>query len=211
MYHAVGDRLARGPGLCARPRHRATAIVTCGLGRRLLALLALGLVAVERIGAQLRAEREVGRLSGFSGAAGKFGEDRRLGRRAAGTLPMAAPPSLTKSCGLSLLALPAPDHDQPGDRQAGRRDDVERAAALAGEPVGRGRALHQVAGRRQRLAGRRRRISARRRRTRRERPWPAAQMGRIRACGHRPWQVPFDERRGCAVMAPVRPLCKARL
>ena len=56
---------------------------------------------------------------------------------------------------LELAGLADPQHHQPGDGQPGRRDDVEGTAALAGEPVGRRRALHQVAGRRQRLAGRR--------------------------------------------------------
>ena len=68
---------------------------------------------------------------------------------------MAMPPSLTKSWALSSRALPTPDHDQARHVEARRRHDFQRRSALALEPVGGGGALHQIAGRRQRLAGRR--------------------------------------------------------
>ena len=69
---------ARRQRLLHRARRRPTAIVTLHLAGALLAFLALGLVAVERIGAQPHAEREVGDLLRLERAAGQVGEDRRL-------------------------------------------------------------------------------------------------------------------------------------
>ena len=59
---AVGDRLRGCSQALLRGRDVGDREGDLRLGRRLLALLALGLVAVERIGAQLRAERQVGGL-----------------------------------------------------------------------------------------------------------------------------------------------------
>ena len=118
--HAVGDRLiarsrpfARADGVGDRDRDARGR-------RRLLALLALGLVAIERVGAQLHAEREIGGLVGLERPAGQFGKDRRPRSPTDGIRPMAAPPSLTKSCGLSLPALPTPITIRRVDRQARR-------------------------------------------------------------------------------------------
>ena len=133
MTHAVGHRLARAP----RPSRAAADVADrdrdLRLGRRLLALLALGLVAIEGVGAQLRAERQVGRLVGLERAAGKLGEDRGLAGRD-GTLPMAAPPSLTKSCDLNLPALPTP---KTTSRDTGRPAGATMSSALPLLPVKR--------------------------------------------------------------------------
>ena len=121
-------------------------------------------------------------------AAGKFGEDRWPRPRPRGTLPIAAPPSLTKSCGLSLPALPTPSTISRADRQPGRRDDVERAAALAGEPVGRRRAPHQVPGRRQAPCGSRGPNFTPSSQNTMRTPLAGVANGRMRALRHRPWQ-----------------------
>ena len=102
----------------------------------------------------MHAEREIGGLLRLEGAAGQFGDDRDLAR-GRGNLPIAAPPSLTKSCALRSRALPTPMTIRRDTVKARRRDDVERRAVFALEPVGGCRSRHQVAGRGESLAGRR--------------------------------------------------------
>ena len=128
--------LARGGDVADRDRHAA-------LGRRLLVVLALGLVAVEGIGAQharLARDRRPARLSARRSAIRRTRWP-RWPRAAA--CPWRAPPSLSMSFCLRLGGLAGADHHQAGDFQPLRHDQLERGAALAGEALGLGGARHQ--------------------------------------------------------------------
>ena len=126
---ATASRLC--PGL-ARRRHVGDADRRpCGSAGALLALLALGLVAVEghrprslapsaRSAAGLRLQR----------ALGSPGNNRDLGSRPDGTRPMAAPPSLTTSCALRFAGLAGADDDQPANLEAVRRHDGRAPSRL---------------------------------------------------------------------------------
>ena len=114
----------------------------------LFVLLALGLVAVERIGAQPHAEREFGDLLGLERPAGEFGKYRRLCRR----LPALFPWRRRQAGDVAVLEvafLAGPDHHQARHVETRRRDDVERRSDLAGKTVGGGRPAHEIAQRRQ--------------------------------------------------------------
>ena len=77
-HDAVGDRLARREGLARRGDVGDRDRDACTCAGRLLVVLALGLVAIEGIGAQPHAQREIGRLIRLQRAAGQIGEDGRL-------------------------------------------------------------------------------------------------------------------------------------
>ena len=105
--HAAADRLARRVGLARggdvadRDRHAA-------LGRRLLVVLALGLVAVEGVGAQ-HARRARGRRPARPSARrSAIRRTRSPSLAASGSLPMASPPSLSRSFCSRPAVLPAP-------------------------------------------------------------------------------------------------------
>src|SRR6478672_12059946 len=152
--HAIGDRPAvRVPGLLGRSRvaDRERDLRLCW---RFLALAALGLVAIEHIGAQLRAERDLRRLIRLERPAGKFCEDRDL-FRPRWNFAHGSAAKLDQILRLELAGLADPQNRQSRHRQTGRRHNIEGTIALAGEPVGRRRPLHQVAGWRQRLPCRR--------------------------------------------------------
>ena len=151
QQHAAGDRLARrigfahGGDVADRDRHAT-------LGRRLLVVFALGLVAVEGVSAQHHAKREVGNQFGFQRAAGQFGEHHAF---AGGERQFAhgEPAEFEHVFLLEILGLAGADHDQAGDLQSLRHDQLERGAALAGKAFGLGGARHQTGGGPQRFCG----------------------------------------------------------
>ena len=90
--------------------------------------------------------------SGLSGAVGEFEQHRRLGRGRRNASHRDAA-ELDQILRLAVRRLAGADHDQPGRLQSGRRHDVERAAALAGEALGLGGPRDQVGGGPQHRAG----------------------------------------------------------
>ena len=145
-HHAVRDRLARYVGLLRRG-HTGDRDGDLDLLRAILVVLALGLVAIEGIGAQPNAQRDVGGPFRLDRPARQVGDD--LASVAAGAiLPIAMPPSLTKVFRLEIGDLADADDDQARQVKPGRRQDVERRTVLALEPLGRRRPGYQVARRR---------------------------------------------------------------
>ena len=150
-HHAFGKRLARTPRL-ARGRNVGDAKRDARLGRRVLAFLALGLVAIERIGPQARAERDVGRSGGLERAVGKFEHDGRRARRGRNATHRDAA-ELDEIVRLAIGRLAGADDDQPRNAERRRRHDVERRSALAGELLGLGDARDQFGRGTERRAG----------------------------------------------------------
>src|SRR5262249_47229887 len=148
---AIRDRRALAPGL-ARALHIGDPEREAPLSRPLLALLALGLVAVERIGAQFDPERHVSGLLGLHRAARKLeNEGRFRGTRRDPAHGRAA--QLDEI--LDVRRLPDADHDEARRLEPLGRDDVERRPVPALEIVGGGRAGEEITGRfEHRLRGR---------------------------------------------------------
>ena len=142
QHDAVGDRLPAAPG-AARAGDVGDRERQPRLARSLVALLALGLVAVERVGAQRRAERHVGGGVGLHRPVAEFQHHRGFARGGRNP-PHRGPAELDEVLRLALRRLAGADHDQPRRLQAGRRHDIERAAALAGESLGFGRPRHEL-------------------------------------------------------------------
>jgi hypothetical protein len=117
-----------------------------------LAVLLLGLVAVEFVGAQPHTGGHGGRLFGLHGPGRQFGDDRHgliartklAGRRAA---------ELEAVIVLEIGRFAGSDHNQPAGFDAVGRQKIERGAVLALELVGRGSALDHAGRRSQRLGG----------------------------------------------------------
>src|SRR6516225_1945074 len=148
--HAVGDGGARGKRLLHR-RNARNRDRDLDLGRLLLVVLALGLVTLEGIGAQLHAERHVGGPLGLDGAPGQVGDEGGLARRRR-DLAHADAAELDEILSLEVAGLADAHDDKTRQVEPGRRDEVERRGVLALEPIGRRRPPHQIAGRRQRAA-----------------------------------------------------------
>ena len=105
----------------------------------LLALLALGLVAIETCRrAAARRARASATCSGLNGPRRRIRRRSSPGWQRVGTFPMATPPSLTRSRSLRSRSLPVPTTTRRGTFEPGGCDDVERRSALAGEAVGGG-------------------------------------------------------------------------
>ena len=136
-----------------------------GAQRRLLAVLLLGLVAIEFVGAQPHARGNRGRLLRRHGAVRQFGDDGHGFAAGVAACRPGTPPNLRKSFSLRSDGLAGADHDQALSLDSLRRQNIQRRAALALELAGGRRPLDQIGRRPQRLAGRRRRTSAYRRKT----------------------------------------------
>ena len=104
MPHGARPGLLRGGRVGAGEIH-------FDLGRPLLAFLALGLVAVEAVRAQPRAERQIGDLIGLKRARRKFGNDRRL-RGSAWHFAHGDAAELDQVAILQVSLLADADHDQ---------------------------------------------------------------------------------------------------
>src|SRR5262249_42912264 len=121
------------------------------LGRFLLVVLALGLVTLESIGAQLHAERHVGGPLGLDGAPGQVGDEGGLARRRR-DLAHADAAELDEILSLEVAGLADAHDDKTRQVERGRGDEGERRGVLPLDPTGRRRPPHQIAGRRQRAA-----------------------------------------------------------
>ena len=151
--NAAGDRFARHVSL-ARRRDVASGNGDAALLRRLFVVLALGLVAVESIGAQQHALRQIGGRFGRHFAAGRqFGKDRCIAG-AGRQLAQGGTAKFDEVLRLEVGELAGADHGQAVDFQPFRHDQIERFAALACEALGFGGAGDQASGRPQRLGGR---------------------------------------------------------
>ena len=150
MHHPARHRLARDERLLDRrdARDRDGDLDLVGA---FLVLLALGLVALERIAAQPRAEREVGDPIRLHPAARQIGDDGRLPRGGRNFAHRDAA-ELHEVLGLEVARLAHPHNDQTRHVEAGRRHQVERRSVLALESVGGRRPRDQVAGGIERLA-----------------------------------------------------------
>ena len=143
---AVAERRGAGPGLLRRSRIGAREIDIDLVGA-LLVLLAFGLITVERIVAQLHAEREARDLFSLERPRREFGKYRRLCRRLRHLSPGDAA-KLGDVAVLEIAFLAGPHHDQARHVETGGGNDVERRSVLAGKAVGGGRPAHQIAQRR---------------------------------------------------------------
>ena len=120
--------------------------------RRLVVVLALGLVAVEGIGAQFNALRQIGGVIGAHRSARQFGEHARFGS-ALGQLAHGKAAEGHEVFLLQLGRLADADHHQPRHFQPLRNDQLKGGAVLAGEAFGLGGPGHQPGGGRNRLTG----------------------------------------------------------
>ena len=121
---------------------------------RLLAVLLLGLVAVELVGAQPQARSDRGRLPGLHRPVRQFRDDRH-GFLAGQQLAGGHPAKLEEVVILQGRQLAGADHDQARGLEALRGQNIERGPVFALELVGGGRPGDQIGGLAQRLAGRR--------------------------------------------------------
>ena len=150
-YDAVGDTLHGCPSSLRRGRIGAGEI-HFHLVRPLVAFLALGLVAVEPIGAQARAEHEIGDLIALQRTSAELGQDRRL-RGGAWDFAHSNATELDQIPILEVALFAGADHDQTGHVQPRRRNDLKGVSALAGEVVRCGGAAIEIADRRQCFLG----------------------------------------------------------
>ena len=132
----------------------STASDTSALQGGVLAILLLGLVAVEFIGAQPYAGCNRGRLLRLHRAVGQFG-DHAHGIVAGDQLAGGGPAEFQKIIVLDRRQFAGADHDQAGGLEALRRQNIERRPALALELIRGRRALDDAGRRAERLEGRR--------------------------------------------------------
>ena len=139
---AVGDRLAPRKSRTRRSNvaHRDAHFD----GGATFLLLALGLVAIEGIGAQAHALGKIGRARRAHGAAGQFGEHGSVAgiRR---QLAHGDAAEFEEILRLQITGLADPDHQQPRNFQSLRHDQFQHRAAFAGETSGFGSARDEVA------------------------------------------------------------------
>jgi hypothetical protein len=148
--HAVRHGSSRDVGLL-HSRDARDCDRDLDLGGLVLVVLALGLVALEAIGAQLHAERDIGYSIRLDAAARQIGQDGRRARR--GRNPAHHHPAkLDEILRLEVAGLADPDDDEARHVEPGRRHDIQRRTVLALEPVGLGRPRDQIPGRLDRLA-----------------------------------------------------------
>ena len=137
--HAVGDRLAHGPGLLRRARV-ADADRDLRFGRRRPRPPCAWSCSGRTRRRAAACQAQVPPLGRASSRRRKFGEDRGLVRRGRHLAARRAA-ELDEILGLELVGLAGAQNHQARHREAGRRNDLERATVLAGEAVGRGRPL----------------------------------------------------------------------
>ena len=121
---AIDDMRVRREGL-SRRGHIADRDRNVGAQRGVLAVLFLGLVAIEFIGAQPDARGDRGRLLGLHGAVRQFRDDRHgviAGAQFAGDHAA----KFEKIIVLEGRELAGADHDQARDLETLRRQDIER-------------------------------------------------------------------------------------
>jgi hypothetical protein len=150
--NALSNRRARGKCLF-RPRNVARRNRDLDLGSLLLIILALRLVSLERVSAQLNAERDVGGTLRLDGAPRQVGQESRARCRRRNAAHRGSA-QLHEILGLEVPPLTDAEDDQAGHVEAGWRHDLEGRTALALETVGSRCAPQEVTGRLDRGAGR---------------------------------------------------------
>src|SRR5664280_2442718 len=110
------------------PVSKQTPLPMKATGAAPLVVLLLGLVAIEGVGAQPHALRQIGRLLGVERAAGELGEHAAvIGAHRQFAHGGAA--ELEDVLGFKLAGLAGADHHQAGDFEPLRQDQLERRAA----------------------------------------------------------------------------------
>ena len=133
QHDTVGEPHGTCPGLFGGDWVGAREI-HLDLGRPFLAFLALGLIAIEAVRAQTRAEYQTGNLIAFKRARRKFGHNRRL-RGSAGHSAHGDTAQSDKVAIFQVSLLANADHDQTRRVETRRRNDIESRSAFSGEPI----------------------------------------------------------------------------
>src|SRR4029077_4755088 len=126
-------------------RHARNRDLDPHLRRLLLLVLAFGLVALEDVTAQLQPERQVGGALGFESSVGQIGDERDIAR-GRGNSAHGGAPQFDEVARLEIARLADAHDEQARHLKARWRDEIERRAVFALEPVGARRSPHQVAG-----------------------------------------------------------------
>ena len=144
--HAAGDRFACGVGL-ARGRGIGDGDGDAAAFRLVLVVVfALGLVAVEGVGAQRAGLAPDPPPVARSWRRPAVRQRRWRRRRRAGSLPSALPPSITMSLGARPLGFADAEHHQARGLEPRRNAQFQRRAAFAAEVLGPGGARDMVDG-----------------------------------------------------------------
>src|SRR5215208_7789352 len=142
QHHPLCYSVTRGVGLLHRgdasDRYRDFDLL-----RALLTLFALGLVAIEYVGAQANSQRQLGRPFRLDRAAWQVGDDLGV-RRCWRKLAHGNPTELHELSRLEVGDFTGTDDDQPCHLESRRRQNIEYRSLLALEPLGRRRARDQI-------------------------------------------------------------------